>query len=367
MKRSGLTQELVRRVLDYDPETGVFTWKEPPSRRVAVGQRAGVVATNGYRYISVMGEKIVAQRLSWFYVHGVWPEENVSPVNGDRDDVSINNLALRTTAELARGNDLRATNRSGMKGVSWNADHGKWVASITRDYRRVHLGYFDTKEDAAAAYEAAVGGKVPNGGKTYSQDEIKQRRRVWMLWRRVLKRAHGKTGWVSAQDFAATIGIIPSPKHELAPRDEAQVIGPGNFVWVAPAPMTAKALEDRAYRERHPERVRAAQLKRDFGISLEEYTTLHVAQKGVCAICQQPETTTRNGKPKMLAVDHDHGTGDVRGLLCHACNTGIGSFQDDPRRLQAAITYLDEHAKRMAEKAAAQPETNVVPFPKESA
>ncbi|KPK13993.1 MAG: hypothetical protein AMJ56_00350 [Anaerolineae bacterium SG8_19] len=66
------------------------------------------------------------------------------------------------------------------------------------------------------------------------------------------------------------------------------------------------------------------------------------AQNGVCAICNQPETHMRNGKLKALAVDHDHKSGAIRGLLCSDCNTGIGKLKDDHKVLQSAIQYLEK-------------------------
>jgi len=74
-----------------------------------------------------------------------------------------------------------------------------------------------------------------------------------------------------------------------------------------------------------------------------DYQTLYERQHGVCAICRQPETVrSKNGKVKQLAVDHDHDTGFVRGLLCSRCNLGIGYFQDCPNNLTSAIRYLKQ-------------------------
>lgn len=78
-----------------------------------------------------------------------------------------------------------------------------------------------------------------------------------------------------------------------------------------------------------------------YGITAEEYATLHAVQGGVCAICRQE--CRRNGD--QLSVDHDHETGAVRGLLCKSCNQGIAHFEDDVRRLYAAIAYLQDAAQ----------------------
>ena len=77
--------------------------------------------------------------------------------------------------------------------------------------------------------------------------------------------------------------------------------------------------------------------KRKYGISLEEYDTLFSLQKGLCAICDGECPSKRS-----LAVDHDHVTGKVRGLLCANCNRGLGLFKDKIEALQKAVVYLEK-------------------------
>ena len=79
---------------------------------------------------------------------------------------------------------------------------------------------------------------------------------------------------------------------------------------------------------------RDAFLVRKYGITAMQYAEMLFLQGGVCKICR------RDGGDRKLRVDHNHETGEVRGLLCHSCNTGIGLLQDDPEVLQAAIDYL---------------------------
>jgi hypothetical protein len=96
----------------------------------------------------------------------------------------------------------------------------------------------------------------------------------------------------------------------------------------------------KVYRSKTPELQKARALRDSFSISLDQYTEMLKAQGGVCAICHQPETHKRNGKLKALAVDHNHKSGAIRGLLCSDCNTGIGKLKDDVKILQSAIQYL---------------------------
>lgn len=72
-----------------------------------------------------------------------------------------------------------------------------------------------------------------------------------------------------------------------------------------------------------------------YGLTVEQYEEMHARQGGVCAICGEECSSGRS-----LAVDHDHKTGLVRGLLCTRCNWGLGHFLDDVVRLKAAIAYL---------------------------
>lgn len=73
-----------------------------------------------------------------------------------------------------------------------------------------------------------------------------------------------------------------------------------------------------------------------FGITLKQYDEMLDAQGSRCAICGK--TPEDNGR--RLAVDHDHNTGEIRGLLCVSCNMGLGKFGDDPTLIAKAIAYL---------------------------
>jgi hypothetical protein len=88
------------------------------------------------------------------------------------------------------------------------------------------------------------------------------------------------------------------------------------------------------------EAMRRHRLRTKFGITEEQLESIREAQGGVCAICERPETMRRNGRLLALSIDHDHYTGQVRGLLCSACNTGIGKLQDSPALLRRALEYL---------------------------
>ena len=97
-----------------------------------------------------------------------------------------------------------------------------------------------------------------------------------------------------------------------------------------------------AWRKMNPEESkrsrRNSKLKIDFGITLEQYSTMLSDQGGVCKICRKPDTSGRN-----LAVDHNHTTGCIRGLLCISCNTAIGLVKENENVLKAMISYLQDY------------------------
>lgn len=152
--------------------------------------------------------------------------------------------------------------------------------------------------------------------------------------------------------FIADIGERPSDRHRFKRLDPSKPYQIGNVFWEAPkldVPVTTKAQAAeyaRAYRAANPDLYRDQHLRKKYGVSLEWYNKQLEAQGGVCAICGNTEGAThqKTGLPRSYAVDHCHTGGHVRELLCSKCNTGLGSFRDDPALLQAAIAYLAKHA-----------------------
>ena len=82
------------------------------------------------------------------------------------------------------------------------------------------------------------------------------------------------------------------------------------------------------------------------GVDAARYQEMLAEQNGLCAICARPEkhTDPYTGRTKRLAIDHCHGSGKVRGLLCGSCNTALGLFEDDPGLLDRAKEYLAKHS-----------------------
>lgn len=112
-------------------------------------------------------------------------------------------------------------------------------------------------------------------------------------------------------------------------RDKHSIASGGNETW-------AKEQLEYYYSEAGQRSYRNAHLKKNFGITLEQFGEMLRAQGGVCALCSTDNPKGRGA----FHVDHDHVTGSIRGLLCHACNTGLGSLGDDPMRVTRAVKYL---------------------------
>ena len=87
----------------------------------------------------------------------------------------------------------------------------------------------------------------------------------------------------------------------------------------------------KSWQDNNRDKVLDQRYKRRYGISYAEYKAMLSKQKNKCLICNTED---------ILVVDHNHKTGEVRGLLCHGCNCAIGLLRDDPSVLQSAITYL---------------------------
>lgn len=148
-----LTQERLKELLHYDPETGHFTRRVTRGGKVA-GSRAGKLNTSGHRQIRIDGRVYLAHRLAFLYVLGSFPADCVDHVNQVKDDNRWCNLRPATRQQNQGNKGLQRNNSSGHRGVSWDKRHGKWVAQGGRSKGRIHLGRFDSLEEAAAAAQS---------------------------------------------------------------------------------------------------------------------------------------------------------------------------------------------------------------------
>lgn len=163
MAAQNLTSEILRALVHYDPETGVFTriahckfpGKKRSSRSV-LGPMLRKPNAVGYIVFSVNNWNHSAHRLAWLYMNGAWPDGVIDHINGNRADNRWVNLRL-SDATLNQQNQRKAKAGSivDLLGVHLDKESGKYVATITHEYKSIHLGRFDTPAEAHAAYLGA--------------------------------------------------------------------------------------------------------------------------------------------------------------------------------------------------------------------
>lgn len=143
----------IRESLSYDSETGVFRWIKSSAHRITIGDVAGYNDGQGYRMIRFKGRNHLAHRLAWWFVHGVLPPE-IDHINQYRGDNRLSNLRAATRTQNGRNRRVNVGRR--FKGMSYAARVNKWKAQIRADGKLLYLGYFDTEEAAARAYDVAA-------------------------------------------------------------------------------------------------------------------------------------------------------------------------------------------------------------------
>lgn len=178
-----LTQEYLKECLHYDPETGVFVWKQRPESHFKTrqgwlihlaryeGQPAGHLNSSrkSLKYWEIRLDKnlYLAHRLAWLYVNGEMPLEQIDHIDGDGLNNSIKNLRVVSNQENNKNQSLRSTNKSGKVGVRWDNRLRKWSAYITVDGVFKSLGFYKDKNSAVSARVAAeiLHGFHPNHGR----------------------------------------------------------------------------------------------------------------------------------------------------------------------------------------------------------
>lgn len=151
-----LTHERLRELLEYNPDTGVFTWRVGRRGTAWKGSVAGTV-NDGYVRIGVDGEIYRAHLLVWLWKKGVFPSSEIDHRDGNTTNNRFLNLREATKSENQQNGKLRNNNTSGYTGVSWQATKQLWVAYITVNTKRITLGRSRSFETALAL---RVAGKI---------------------------------------------------------------------------------------------------------------------------------------------------------------------------------------------------------------
>lgn len=151
-----LTLERLREQFSYDPETGWWTPLREMSPK-AFYKQGEPIKNQGRSYIrlTIDGREHGAHRLAWFWMTGEWPAQ-IDHTDRNGCNNAWSNLRIATSRGNGANRGLSKNNKSGVKGVSWSQQSGKWYASIKVDQRSKNLGLFDSKDDAAAAYRRAA-------------------------------------------------------------------------------------------------------------------------------------------------------------------------------------------------------------------
>ena len=172
--KTTLTQERLKELLRYDPETGVFTWlprsveQFSDTKRFKAktnwarwntlyeGQRAGCLRDNEDNsvVIRVDGRTYLSHRLAWLYMIGGWPKQEIDHKDLDRQNNDWSNLREATRAEQMANRSVLPQSAIGLKGVEPRGRRFRAYINVNR--KRVYLGNYDTIDEASSAYMAAA-------------------------------------------------------------------------------------------------------------------------------------------------------------------------------------------------------------------
>ncbi len=153
--RRTISQEALKAILDYDPETGIFTSKIA-RWRYEIGDLVGCRRDDGYITICINRVTFYAHRLAWIYMTGEDPEHGVDHKNRNPSNNRWANLRAADQSKNMANSGILAKNTSGFKGVSLDKRNGRWKSYIGVRGELLWLGYHDTPEQAHEAYAKAA-------------------------------------------------------------------------------------------------------------------------------------------------------------------------------------------------------------------
>jgi len=142
-----MTQGEILALLDYDPNTGAFLWKN-------TGRTAGGIK-DGYWAIRINRKNYYGHRLAWLIVKGAWPSGDIDHEDLNRANNKFSNLREATPSQNGSNSAVRRNNKVGLKGVR-REKKGRFQAQITVNRKCRRIGRYDTAEEAHAAYVKAA-------------------------------------------------------------------------------------------------------------------------------------------------------------------------------------------------------------------
>jgi hypothetical protein len=139
-------QEQLKDILDYNHETGIFTWKKKIARKNNIGAIAGTIK-DGYIIVRIYGKQYRAHRLAFLYMEGYFPDK-IDHIDTNRANNKWSNLRKATQSQNLYNSPKRSDNTSGIKGVDFKKKLNKWQVRINVNKERFYLGVYSSKEEA---------------------------------------------------------------------------------------------------------------------------------------------------------------------------------------------------------------------------
>lgn len=151
-----ITQEKLKEYLNYNQDTGDFTWIKKTSKysEVEIGTVATGYTGEGYIRVMLFGKRYFGHNLAWLYMTGEFPKKPmiVDHINRNPSDNSWKNLRLATPSQNACNKKIQCNNKTGYKGVTYNKFFNKYIARVRINNKRKEIGRFNTAEEAYDAY-----------------------------------------------------------------------------------------------------------------------------------------------------------------------------------------------------------------------
>jgi hypothetical protein len=149
-----MNELFLKSMFSYNPETGDIARVKDSNGRTCHDKHCGHITANGYLRLNVGGTGIMAHRVIWFLYYNKWPSGEIDHINGIRNDNRIVNLR---DINHRVNNQNRTKNREGkIPGYWYDVFHEKYKSEIYVNHKKIALGTYETKEEAIAAYCAAV-------------------------------------------------------------------------------------------------------------------------------------------------------------------------------------------------------------------
>lgn len=155
MAKQRPSPERIRELIDYDPDTGVFRWKISRAA-MKIGDIAGGIGAAGYWMIGIDLCRLYGHVVAWAHVTGSYPSTFLDHRDTNRLNNRWDNIRPASNQENTWNASLKASNKSGYKGVSWNSKIHKWCAHIRIKGKSTYLGSFTDPAEAGAAYTEAA-------------------------------------------------------------------------------------------------------------------------------------------------------------------------------------------------------------------